>query len=223
MRGARGVALVMALVVACACAPKVEEPKPVEDPATTAPPVASHPEEMLRGRVHAAGGDFVFEPCGGSAATNLPGSQAPLAELLAELGSGEPPSVFAILEKRGTGVLRAVHVAPEGRGCDIDWSGILLRASGNEPFWSMDERQDSLVLRRPDRSDRVFTLDRDGSRNAGRAPIRGHDAEGKVTLQIADVPCRDGMSGAWFALTATATVDGESLEGCAVPGDPVHP
>jgi uncharacterized membrane protein len=36
-----------------------------------------------------------------------------------------------------------------------------------------------------------------------------------MSLRLEDVGCVDGMSGEYFNLKATATVDGEKLKGCA--------
>jgi uncharacterized membrane protein len=36
-----------------------------------------------------------------------------------------------------------------------------------------------------------------------------------MSLRLEDVGCVDNMSGEYFSLEATATVDGEKLKGCA--------
>jgi uncharacterized membrane protein len=90
------------------------------------------------------------------------------------------------------------------------------KARGNEPFWAVMVYPDSLVLKRPEGPEVVFegaaasTEDKVQLWNTTTA-----DKVHRMSLRLEDVGCVDNMSGEYFSLEATATVDGEKLKGCA--------
>jgi uncharacterized membrane protein len=114
-----------------------------------------------------------------------------------------------------TRVLRAAHPG-EGGGCHVPTPTWQFNAHGNEPFWSVMVYADSLVLKRPEGAGVVF---------AGAAPTSEEKAQlwntataakvHRMSLRLDDIGCVDSMSGEYFSLAATATVDGEKLKGCA--------
>ncbi|HSE66933.1 MAG TPA: hypothetical protein VLB12_08100, partial [Gemmatimonadales bacterium] len=116
---------------------------------------------------------------------------------------------------RITRVLRAARPG-EGGGCHVPTPIWQFKARGNEPFWSVLVYSDSLVLQRPEGPGVVFN---------GAAPTSEDKAQlwntatadkvHRMSLRLEDVGCVDDMSGEYFGLAATATVDGEKLKGCA--------
>lgn len=116
---------------------------------------------------------------------------------------------------RITELLRAEN---EGFGCRLELDGVLFVASGNEPFWRLQVRDDGMYLRSMGApQEAVFAA----PNRRGQAPritfeSNGEDAGIRVTLE--QRRCVDTMSGARFAWAATVRVDGRQLTGCAAEG-----
>jgi putative lipoprotein len=128
-------------------------------------------------------------------------------------------------------VIALRHAASESLGCNWDLSGILLRASGNEPFWHIDVRADEILLNEMDSGERVFlppsatdeslqSYGGDGlAQFRGTAKVGPEVARGgSIVVTVFEQPCRDSMSGAFFSFAARIQVDGRELSGCARPG-----
>lgn len=116
---------------------------------------------------------------------------------------------------RITELLRAEN---EGFGCRLELDGVLFVASGNEPSWRLQVRDDGMYLRSMGApQEAVFAA----PKQHGQAPLvtfesDGPDAGIRVTLE--QRRCVDTMSGARFAWAATVDVDGKQLTGCAAEG-----
>jgi uncharacterized membrane protein len=114
-----------------------------------------------------------------------------------------------------TELLRAEN---EGFGCRLELEGMQFIASGNEPSWRLQLRQDDLILRRmasPDGS--VFKgLRKSGDESTIVFEASGADGDIRITLEKRR--CIDSMSGARHAYAATLDHGGATLEGCAVRG-----
>lgn len=88
-----------------------------------------------------------------------------------------------------------------------------LTLRGNEPFWALTLAPEGLRLERPD----AAALD---------LPLPAAEAEGDgltfraegIAVGLQAAPCRDGMSGMLYPLTARLTQGGKTLNGCG--GDP---
>lgn len=100
----------------------------------------------------------------------------------------------------------------EPLSADVAW-----RARGNEPFWMAEVRSDRIVVVRP----AVDTVSvppvepvAEGQARRWRAETEAHELD----LVLSEEPCVDSMSGSRFGYTATLTLDGEELRGCARPG-----
>lgn len=125
---------------------------------------------------------------------------------------------MAITEPAATGV-----VVPAGIDASDLRTQTQITASGNEPFWSVVVDGGTLTYKTPERiSGATFEAERtqtaDGVRFSG-----AHDGS-EFVLELRDVPCRDSMSGAMFDFTASVTVGGRTMTGCARrTSDPVEP
>ena len=234
-----------ALLSACS---KQEAPEPVPEgdstpiPAATVP-VASTPElpaesslALKRGMLLFSSDQATFQPCGeegrlwvidqtdGVLGETFANESKPL-ELFIE-AHGErvpvPTEIAAARAYRGAFILEEVLYATppsESGGCNEPVPAYVVAARGNEPFWSVEVKDDKLIWRQPeDPKELVFDA------------IEGEDAEGTVgytgsaqghsiELFVEAQPCRDSMSGAYFAYSARATFDGKALKGCARIGD----
>lgn len=117
------------------------------------------------------------------------------------------------------------HAAPESHACNEDLSGIKVQATGNEPFWRVDIRQEEISLAELGSEDRRFSttsisaLESDLQQFRGAAAAEGRQpASASIVVTIEKHPCRDSMSGAYFSYAARVEVDGRELVGCARQG-----
>lgn len=139
------------------------------------------------------------------------GERAPVSD---EDGAGarDYPGTF-ILEE-------ALYAAPEGqtRGCEVPQQDYVVAARGSEPFWSIEVTESALVWRQPEEPKEISlatpqTQDAEGAVSYSAAG-NGHQME----LMIEAQPCRDAMSGEYFAYAARAKLDGKQFTGCARVG-----
>ncbi|MBI0434224.1 META domain-containing protein [Roseomonas sp. KE0001] len=84
-----------------------------------------------------------------------------------------------------------------------------VRASGNEPFWSLRIGAGQMRLSRPGLPDRTAPAPAAENLPEGRR----YEAAG-LALTLRPGPCEDSMSGARFAERAVLEINGERLEGC---------
>ncbi len=110
-------------------------------------------------------------------------------------------------------------VPGEGAGCETGAPAYRVLARGNEPFWAIEVATDKMLLRQPELP-APLEFPADESQDAEgsvtwRAAAGGHALE----LTISRVACSDSMSGAYFAYTAEAELDGRKLQGCARLGE----
>jgi uncharacterized membrane protein len=117
---------------------------------------------------------------------------------------------------RITELLRAEN---EGFGCRLELDSVLFVASGNEPFWRLQVREDGVSLRSMGTADEIVFAAPESSEYAGLVTYyssNDRDAEIRVTLERRR--CVDSMSGARYAWAATVDIDGKRLAGCAAEG-----
>jgi uncharacterized membrane protein len=139
------------------------------------------------------------------------GERAPLTD-------EDPPEARAY---GGTFVLEEVlyaGVQGEGRGCEVPVKDYVVAARGNEPSWSAEVGEERVTWRQPGSPQEIDlgapqTQDAEGAAHY-LAAANGHQLE----LLIDSQPCRDSMSGEYFAYAAKATLDGKEFNGCARVG-----
>lgn len=197
-------------------------------------PVAAATPSVHRGHVTRGHEVRSFRPCGSEDALWLTDESGRLADLHGELAPPLEPygEMFAVVEGTigpppgggfgadypgGLRVERVLYAGGEGPGCDYPWSSFRFRALGNEPFWFAEITERGLRVRRPGEPDLEWTgvaERRDGEE------LRFSAAEpGPVELRIAAGPCRDSMSGAWFAFSAELRLGDQIFTGWALKGD----
>jgi putative lipoprotein len=175
-----------------------------------------------------------FRPCGAAEPLWAIDTSGVLWELHDGLAFHNEPyeEVFAIVEGRfgpapreGFGasypgaleIDRVLYMAQEGFRCNLDLSEFHYRGFGNEPFWSISISTDGIVLKMPGSDDRAWTDIVERPADTG-ITYMGTAPAGSIEVSIVDVPCRDSMSGAYFALSATVNTGGMELRGCALKG-----
>jgi uncharacterized membrane protein len=143
----------------------------------------------------------------------------PTDGIYVELVSGPGPdrqtlSLTTLLRARALG---------EGIACDAPVFEGEFVASGNEPFWAIEIREDGIVYSSPDipkgrKYPYAFTRTETGE----VVYATKIEAPALSTLEIALEPanCTDSMSGELRSFKAHVVLDGRSLEGCAIAGVP---
>ncbi|MFC1639536.1 hypothetical protein ACFL3B_02080 [Gemmatimonadota bacterium] len=115
-------------------------------------------------------------------------------------------------------IKQVIYAAGEGFGCDLDLSDFSYRLSGNEPFWGLTLTETTAELSRMDAPVRVWHGIRSERFEAGVIISAERNDAGILEVHLSEEPCRDSMSGAFYAYTATVLVAGEELRGCALRG-----
>jgi putative lipoprotein len=106
----------------------------------------------------------------------------------------------------------------EGLGCDAPWDRFQWRASGNEPFWTLTATADSLTLLRLGMPAQHWTAPAPAERGDTARWTASDPAAGPIAVAITRDPCRDTMSGSYYAHAATVRTQRDTLRGCALPG-----
>jgi putative lipoprotein len=149
-------------------------------------------------------------------------TQDQYAELFAVVKGtvGPAPSEGFGNDYAGELVVTEVHyVAREGFGCEADWSRFSWRAQGNEPFWAVEIGSAGMSLMQPDAPRTVWTEVKASHTDRGWIFTAADEGSPPARLTITRTPCRDTMSGAYFAFSATLLVGSKEMNGCAVAGD----
>lgn len=233
----RSVGTAVWILCACACAGAAEDDAAEQDPDAGPGISEAVVEGSFRGfAVFDVDGRPRFEPCGPTAAPALELADSSGGDLLAAYQElvGEPGGrLFVEVRGRVEPVeRRALESGPARRlvteevrraslnqqGCDEDLDGLLYRATGNEPFWSVDVSPLDLVFNRPDADPIVFPFAAPVDSGGARVYSSTVPAGPTLRLTLEEVRCQDGMSGFWFPFRAEVSIDGETMTGCAAEG-----
>ncbi len=131
------------------------------------------------------------------------------ADVLANAAGSAPQAAFVVEE-----VLYAAP-ASEARGCAEPAPTYVVAARGNEPFWSIEVANDQLTWRQPDAPQELVFDALDAESAEGTVGYQGSADGHSIEVFVTAEPCRDSMSGAYFAYSARATFDDKQLTGCA--------
>ena len=116
-------------------------------------------------------------------------------------------------------IMELIRAENEGFGCRLDLGSVLFVASGNEPFWRLQVREDDVSLRTMDAPEEIAFRAPEESEHADLVTYyssNDRDAEIRITLERRR--CVDSMSAARYAWAATVDIDGKRLTGCAAEG-----
>ncbi len=109
-------------------------------------------------------------------------------------------------------------VLGEVRGCDAPDATYIVSARGNEPFWLAEVSAQQVLWRRPEPpKEIVFGAPQTQNAEGGVRYAASH-ADHHLELIVHLQPCRDTMSGEFFAYSAKAVFDGKEFSGCARVG-----
>lgn len=116
---------------------------------------------------------------------------------------------------RITELLRAEN---EGFGCRLDLDSASFIASGNEPSWRLQIRDDGISMRLMSSPDEIVFPAAQGHGQPPLITFDGSGPGGAIRITLEQRRCVDTMSGARFAWAATVDMDGRQLSGCAAEG-----
>ena len=183
----------------------------------------SQTTSRMQGNLSQSNGQWLFKPCTLEDSYTLKPSSALSAEL-ETLATDSANSVFADL--RGE-IDNATHsftptqryrLQAEGHNCnDPDFARLLIRASGNEPFWSILQTPRGLIFNPPGASAIALPYIEEQLPD-GRFHISTQANNQKLQLWITPEQCIDSISGAMYHLTASLQWNEQTLHGCAAFG-----
>ena len=106
----------------------------------------------------------------------------------------------------------------EGHDCsDTDFARLLLRASGNEPFWSILQTPKGLILNQAGEPALALPYIEEQLPD-GRFQISTQADQQNLQLWVTPQQCIDSMSGTVYHLSARLQLNQQTFQGCAAFG-----
>jgi uncharacterized membrane protein len=208
-----------------ACSQPEPAPAPVEAAAAATPPpspaVITHHGRGLRGKAIMGKDGYGITPCGEQAQRIMeiaPDAQPFLDTYLK--GGAHEFFVEAEGEDMDNGHVRVTRfhrLYSEGPGCEAQLDPNAFVAWGNEPFWAASDTGGGLRLERPG-ADALVASNSEARAENGEWVVEGQTAKGTLSVRLVPGECRDGMSDALYAWSASAHFGDTELKGCGFPG-----
>ncbi len=183
----------------------------------------------VQGELVRTGEMLMLSPCGEERhLLLLDAAQLGLEEAAVRLQGDPARPLFADLggqldaDPSGDGLFaveRLYRLQAEGPGCgEADFKRLVVRASGNEPAWSLRVTTRGMVLERPDSAPLALPY-LEESLPDGRLSFSSEADGQRVELWLTPGRCEDSMSGTLSHLQARLRLGKEApLEGCAALG-----
>jgi uncharacterized membrane protein len=213
------------ILLLSACSKPEPAPAPVETAAAATPPpspaVITHHGRGLRGKAIMGKDGYGITPCGEQAQRIMeiaPDAQPFLDTYLK--GGAHEFFVEAEGEDMDNGHVRVTRfhrLYSEGPGCEAQLDPNAFVAWGNEPFWAASDTGGGLRLERPG-ADALVASNSEARAENGEWIVEGQTAKGTLSLRLVPGECRDGMSDALYAWSASAHFGDTELKGCGFPG-----
>jgi uncharacterized membrane protein len=227
----RGGATLLAAAVLCTggcgkLAPRAADEVPSAAVAATVAPPASpaaitHLGRGLRGRAVLGKDGYGITPCGEQAQRIMevaPAAQSFLDDYLK--GGAHEFFVEAEGEEIDAGRVRVTRfhrLYSQGPGCEAQLDPNAFVAWGSNPFWAASDAGGALRFEQPG-AEGLVASDSEARVEEGQWIVEGHSAKGLLSLRLAPGLCRDGVSDALYAWSASASFGGTVLKGCGFPG-----
>ncbi len=177
----------------------------------------------LQGTITQLDDQWFLQPCDAQERYTLIAS-AELNEELNSLTSEAPNGLFADLSGEldpRLGHFTAVEryrLQIEGHDCgDTDFARLLLRASGNEPFWSILQTPKGLILNQAGEPALALPYIEEQLPD-GRFQISTQANNQNLQLWVTPQQCIDSMSGTVYHLSARLQLNQQTFQGCAAFG-----
>ena len=129
-----------------------------------------------------------------------------------------PSQGFGAEFEKALRVTELIRAENEGFGCRLELNDMLFIASGNEPSWRVQIRDEAVSMRS---IDAPVEIEFRAPRMSGQPPHVVFEAAGPesgIRISLERRRCIDTMSGARYAWAADIDIDGRHLEGCAAEG-----
>ena len=131
---------------------------------------------------------------------------------------GAPAEGFGADFEEALRVTELLRAEGEGPGCRLDLAGVLFVARGNEPFWSLQVREDGMSLRLLEAPEEIVFPSPEKESQPAFITYESEAAQSRIKVVLEKRRCVDTMSGARYAWTAGVDLDGRRLAGCAAEG-----
>lgn len=162
---------------------------------------------------------WIFHPCNQETGSILQPSHE-LSKEIEDLASEAPHGLFADLsghynEKNHFTPTQRYRLQTEGFDCnDPDFTRLLVRASGNEPFWSLLQTPKGLIFHLPNQSALALPYMEEKLPD-GRYHLSTEANDLLLRLWLTPQSCTDNMSGTVHHLTARLQWNENIHYGCA--------
>ncbi|MDY0207321.1 MAG: hypothetical protein RBR82_11960 [Pseudomonas sp.] len=177
----------------------------------------------IQGTIYHSQGQWILQPCG-TQNSYIVNSSLELSQELIPLLTESPNGIFADLSGRLDTVqqrftpTQRYRLQAEGHGCDDpDFTRLQLRASGNEPFWSILQTPRGLIFNQIDQPSIALPYIEE-QQTDGRFHISSQANNQNFDLWITPGQCTDSMSGTISHLHARLQWNQQSFNGCAAFG-----
>jgi len=222
--------LVAAALCAAGCgklaAPAADETPKTAPAVSAAPPPSpaaiTHHGRGLRGKAVLGKDGYGITRCGEQAQQIMeiaPEAQSFLDTYLK--GGAHEFFVEAEGEEMADGHVRVTRfhrLYSQGPGCEAQLDPNAFVAWGNEPFWAASDTGGALRLEQPG-ADALVASDTEARSEKGEWIVEGQTPKGLLSVRLVPGLCRDGMSDALYAWSATASFGATTvLKGCGFPG-----
>lgn len=185
----------------------------------------SEPNLRIQGLLSFEQDQLRIQPCDGTDSLLLQDPNNLLSESFREF-EGTPQTLFADIAGHANSaqpnsplqISKLYRLTQEGFRCkDPDFRQLIIRASGNEPFWSIRINKRGLLLDRP--GEQQWVLPYLEERLGNDQLNISSEANGQtLELWLSPQRCVDSMSGAISHLSAQLRINGQVLQGCAAYG-----
>lgn len=113
---------------------------------------------------------------------------------------------------------RLVHAARESSGCAGPAPDYEFRAHGNEPFWDVEVRGNTVVWRTSESLGGVMFQITSREQIGDGWLLAARDGDKLLGISFAGTPCRDSMADAWFGYTVQLEIAALEYSGCGRDG-----
>jgi uncharacterized membrane protein len=131
---------------------------------------------------------------------------------------GAPAGGFGAGFEEALRITELLRAENEGFGCRLDLAGVQFVASGNEPFWNLQIREDGMSMRLMGSPDEIVFPAPGKQVQPTLVTYESENAQSRIQVVLERRRCLDTMSGARYAWKAQVDIDSRRLAGCAAEG-----
>ncbi len=180
----------------------------------TKPEPGQGPAQRWQGELSRDGQDWLLQPCDQQRQIRMQAGKI-AQEQYRLFSAAAEDKVFADLSLNNGKIEMFYRLQHEGHGCnDLQFQHTLLRASGNEPFWSLFLARDGLLLTQPGNIPLALPYIEEALPD-GSIHLTARQEQENIQAWIKPQTCIDSMSAAMHHMTVMLDWNGHSFSGCA--------